>query len=353
MEGAAVNVLRIAEKGKHEDHQEHEGGIGYFQLRGILCALCIVVFQLISSLEAADRPSVLVIVGAAGEKDFGEQFEEWAGRWKGAAEKAGADYTVIGLDDVNIKTDRELVQEGLAAWSAPSTEVAWLVFIGHGTFDGKTAKFSMRGPDITPSELAAWLKPIERQMAVVDCTSASGPFLNELSAKNRVVITAARSGVEYNYARFGDYFSSAITDPKADLDKDDQTSLLEAFLLASAGVKEFYAGEGRLATEHALIDDNGDGLGTPADWFQGLRATKAAKDGAPLDGFRAGQFALVRSAREQQLPAAVRTRRDELERDLVELRQRKDKLAEDEYLSQIEPILVELAKLYEAADRAN
>jgi hypothetical protein len=171
-----------------------------------------------------------------------------------------------------------------------------------------------------------------------------------LSAKNRLVITATRSGFEYNYARFGDYFSSAITDAKADLDKDDQTSLLEAFLLASSRVKEFYDGEGRLATEHALIDDNGDGLGTPADWFQGLRATKAAKDGAPLDGFRAGQIVLVRSAREQQLAPEIRARRDELERDLAEFRQRKATLSEEEYLSQLEPILVELAKLYEAAE---
>src|SRR5205085_9215185 len=175
-----------------------------------------------------------------------------------------------------------------------------------------TAKFNLRGPDFSPSELAAWLKPIERPLAIIDCSSSSGPFLNELSGPHRSVITAAKSGSEFNYARFGDFISSAIVDRKADLDKDDQTSLLEAFLLASASVREFYAGEGRLATEHALIDDNGDGLGTPADWFQGLRATKAAKDGAPLDGFRGGQIVLVRSAREQQLPAAVRARRDEL-----------------------------------------
>ncbi len=318
-------------------------------LKGYALAAVLFVGMLSVSLHAADRPSVLVVVGASGEKDFGEQFAKWAGRWKTAAEKAQAEYAVLGLDDLAEKSDRELLEQQLASWSAPSTEVAWLVFIGHGTFDGKTAKLSLRGPDITPSELAGWLKPIERPIAVIDCTSSSGPFLNELSGKNRCVITAARSGVEYNYARFGDHFSSAITDPKADLDKDDQTSLLEAFLLASSRVKEFYDSEGRLATEHALIDDNGDSLGTPADWFQGLRATKAAKDSAQLDGLRAGQIVLVRSAREQQLPPATRARRDELERDLAQLRQRKTKLADEEYLSLLEPILVELAKLYESA----
>jgi hypothetical protein len=314
-------------------------------------ALAVVLFfgLLAVSIRAADRPSVIVVVGASGEKDYGERFGQWVGRWKTAAENAQAEYTVIGLDESPGNADRDTLQERLKTWSAPSSEVAWLILIGHGTFDGKLAKFSLRGPDITPSELASWLKPIERPLAVIDCTSSSGPFLNELSGKNRVVITAARSGVEYNYARFGDHISSAIADPKADLDKDDQTSLLEAFLLASARVKEFYDSEGRLATEHALLDDNGDGLGTPADWFQGLRATKAAKDGTTLDGLRAGQIVLVRSAREQQLPSAVRARRDELERDLADLRQRKPKLSEDEYLSLLEPILIELAKLYESA----
>jgi hypothetical protein len=35
-----------------------------------------------------------------------------------------------------------------------------------------------------------------------------------------------------NFARFGDYLSQSIIDAAADLDKDDQTSLWEAFLMA-------------------------------------------------------------------------------------------------------------------------
>jgi hypothetical protein len=298
---------------------------------------------------ADDRPSVIVVVGAEGTKEYGEQFRQWAGRWEAAAKQAAADFAAIGLDDAGGKTDRDVLAERIAALASTSAEPVWLVLIGHGTFDGKTARFGLRGPDITPTELAAWLKPIERPLAILDCTSSSGPFLNELSGKNRVIVTAARSGFEYNYARFGDYLSSAITDPKADLDKDEQTSLLEAFLLAASGVKEFYVGEGRLVTEHALIDDNGDKLGTPADWFSGLRATKTAKDGASLDGVLAGQFVLVKSRNEQQLPAEIRARRDALERDLAAARQRKSKLAEDDYLTTIESILLELAKLYESA----
>ena len=78
-----------------------------------------------------------------------------------------------------------------------------------------------------------------------------------------MVVTATRSGSELNFARFGQYLADAIGDPQADLDKDGQVSLLEAFLMASGRVAEFYRTRIELATEHALIDDNGDRLGTP------------------------------------------------------------------------------------------
>src|SRR5205085_8451639 len=96
-------------------------------------------------------------------------------------------------------------------------------------------------------------------------------------------------------------------------------------------------------------DDNGDSLGTPADWFQGTRAVKTAKDGAKPDGLRAGQLCLLRSRGELDLPAAVRARRDRLEQDLARVRERKGQLAEDEYLALLEPLLVEIARLYEQA----
>lgn len=304
------------------------------------------------------RPSVIVVVGAEGSAEYGQQFRTWASRWSDAAKLGCAEVAQIGLAETGSETDREYLKKRLteaAGASAPRRAQAgplWLVLIGHGTFDGKVARFNLRGPDVAAGELAEWLKPIERPVAIVNCASGSGPFLNELSGPNRVVITATRSGHEYNFARFGDFLSAAISDPKADLDKDEQTSLLEAFLLASSRVQEFYASEGRLMTEHALLDDNGDKLGTPADWFQGVRAVKSAKSGAAVDGLRAAQWHLVRSAREEQLPEESRQRRDQLERELAALRSRKTQLSEVEYLELIEPLLVELAKLYESTTSA-
>lgn len=307
---------------------------------------------LAATLLSADdaRQNVVVVVGAPGTDEYREAFLSWAGQWKTGAQEAGAALESIGLE-ANKGNDRELLRQRLLALVSESSEPLWLVLIGHGTYDGRRAKFNLRGPDITASELGAWLQPCKRPLAIVNCASASGPFVNRLAAPNRVIVTATRSGSEHNYARFGQFMAAAIADPDADLDKDQQTSLLEAFLMASARVAEFYENDARLATEHALIDDNGDGLGTQADWFRGVRATRAAKDGATIDGLRANQFHLVRSHFEKQVPGAVRVSRDDLERQIAQLRDQKAILSPDVYYRRLELIAIELAELYRKLDR--
>ena len=299
---------------------------------------------------AADRPTLVVVVGAEGEPEYGREFAKWADRWGAASASASAELLVVGRDEASASaTDKQRLQsllDGECKKPAPAAPL-WLVFIGHGTYDGKEAKFNLRGPDVSDVELAEWLKPCRRPLAVIDCSSASAPFLNRLSGDNRVVITATRTGSENNFARFGDQFSAAIADPAADLDKDGQTSLLEAYLAASHRVEEFYKQEGRLPTEHALLDDNGDKLGTPAAWFQGVRATRAAKDGAPLDGPRAAQWHLVRSAAEQAMPPELRAKRDDLELKIEALRAKKASMPEAEYYRQLEGLLLDLARVYE------
>lgn len=293
--------------------------------------------------------SVLIVVGAAGEEEFGQAFAAAARRWETASQAGGARHLTIGLAATNgAVPDRERLQQALAAEARDGTAELWIVLLGHGTWDGKEARFNLRGADVTATEFAAWLKPFTRPVALLNTASASAPFLSKLTGTNRVVITATRSGAEVNYTRLGRHLSEAIADPAADLDKDGQTSLLEAFLAGAARVAEFYQGEGRLASEHALLDDNGDGLGTPPDWFRGVRATKRARDGAALDGLRAHQFHLVRSPAEQQLSPAQRARRDTLELAIARLRDQKATLAEDDYYRQLEGILRELARLYES-----
>jgi hypothetical protein len=305
-----------------------------------------------------DRATVIVAIGAPGADEYAPQFAEWAARWRTAAERGQADVIVIGHDasseasTAGDASDLNRLRKALAELTPGESAPVWIVLIGHGTFDGRVAKFNLKGPDLSVDDLKSMLAPIQRPVVLVDCSSASGPFLSGLSAKGRAIVTATRSGDEINFARFGDSMSVAIADPASDLDKDDQVSLLEAFLTASKRVEEFYKTDGRLATEHALIDDNGDGLGTPADWFRGVRATKRAKDGAELDGTRSRQLHLVPNAREFALSAEARARRDELELALEQLRGQKAGLAEDEYYRQLKPILVELSRIYQSGQEA-
>ena len=312
-------------------------------------AICILQL-LLASNNAQAKPSVIVVVGAPGAPEYGALFDEWANEWREAAKKATADFQLIGGDEAAKPNDRDRLKELLANSAAEDAAPLWLVFIGHGTFDGHVAKFNVRGPDLSADELAAWLAPIKRPIAVIQCASASAPFINRLAGKDRVVITATKSGDEQNFARFGQYIAASIADLRADLDKDGQVSLLEAYLTACRQLDEFYSQEARLATEHALLDDNGDGLGTPAAWFRGLRATQRAKDDASLDGTRAHQFHLVASDRERQLPADALRRRDELELKVAALREEKGQLKKDDYYARLEGLMLKLAKLYDGVE---
>jgi hypothetical protein len=86
-------------------------------------------------------------------------------------------------------------------------------------------------------------------------------------------------------------------------------------------------------------------LGTPADWFRGVRAIKKAPDGASVDGVRANQVLLVLNAQEQALPADVRARRDALEMAVAKLRESKSQCSEADYYARLETLLLELARL--------
>ena len=291
-------------------------------------------------------PTLCIVIGAFGELEFGSNFLRQAILWQKAAAQGGCHEITIGLGNENPTNDLERLRQTLEAEPKTGREEFWLVLIGHGTFDGKEALFNLRGPDLSATDLAQWLQPFQRPIAVVDTASASAPFLAKLSGTNRVIVSATRSGNEKNFTRFGQYLAEAISDPQADLDKDGTVSLLEAFLIASRRAAEFYKGEGRLASEHALIDDNGDGLGTQADWFRGLRAVKMAKENAAVDGPLANQFRLVPSEADSKLSPDQRSRRDALERAVFAYRERKSQVPEAEYYRELEKLLLQLARVY-------
>jgi hypothetical protein len=312
--------------------------------------LCVWVFS--GALSAAEpRSDVCVVVGAPGEESFATGFANAAHAWEQAAAGIGAACTVIGLAPEDASADRDRLREWIAAHANPAADTtAWIVYLGHGTYDGREARLNLRGPDVTAQDLAGWLERWSRPLVFVHGGSASAPFLAALSRPDRIVIAATRSGGEANYARFGERFAAAVANPAADIDRDGQTSVLEAFVTAAQQVQSFYAENGRLATEHALIDDNGDQQGTPAEWFHGVRLQRRPEGSAQPDGDRARLVAFAPSPAERALTAEQRAERDRLEAQIEALRARKPTLPGNDYYRQLETILRQLGTLYRAGD---
>ncbi|GAA5145181.1 hypothetical protein GCM10023213_36410 [Prosthecobacter algae] len=287
---------------------------------------------------------VLLALGAPGSNEYAPLFQAQVTAWKQACEKAGLTLQIIGQDTPAKDAPSDLAQLTTALQQActKSTGQLWLVLIGHGTFDGREAKFNLRGPDLSARQLAEELKPLTQELILIHTASASAGFLPPLIGKNRVLISATKGPDEVFYTRFGEHFAPAIAGlPEADLDQDRQVSLLEAFLHASHQTAEFYEKEGRLATEHALLEDNADGQGTRAEAFVGVQAQSPQSDGA-----RAAQIALVLTEEEQKLTEAQRLKRDTLERALEALKTQREKLGEDRYYTDLEKLLRELAEVY-------
>src|SRR5208282_121116 len=136
--------------------------------------LLLVMFflPLASPAQTNEQRNLVLVIGAAGEPEYGRQFSAWADLWKQAAAKGGLQTSVIGTDTNNPENDLTRLLTVLTNEIAKPDGELWLVFIGHGTFDGRSAKFNLRGPDISAEDLAAALKPGHRPLAVIQCASA-------------------------------------------------------------------------------------------------------------------------------------------------------------------------------------
>ncbi|MDF1861423.1 MAG: hypothetical protein P1U87_14500 [Verrucomicrobiales bacterium] len=286
---------------------------------------------------------IIAVMGSGGTGEYDTVFSKSASLWREAAEKGDAAFSLIGEGEGSDQSAKQL-KEAIAGAKEPAL---WIVLIGHGSFDTRSVKFNVRGPDFTDDDLAKWVEPYKGALAVINTASASGSFVRKLSGEERVIITATKNESEVYYTRFGKYFSEAIGGlPDADLDNDDQVSLLEGFLFAADQVAKFYETEGRLATEHALIDDNGDQLGSRSEWYDGVTPTRTPSEEAGPDGEIAGQKVLVKNEFEKRLSPEARARRDELEREVKALRRQKEDLEEDDYYQKLETLLLELAEIY-------
>lgn len=283
------------------------------------------------------------MIGAPGTPEYAAQFQDMAALWQSAAAKSGAAVTLI--DSEKDKAPLDTLLQTLSNLAKPSPEPIWIVLIGHGTSDGRDSHFNLPGADLSSTKLVALVSPLERELVLIDTTAASGPFIQALSATKRTIVTATKGPDEVYYTRFGQHFARAIGGHiEADRDQDEQVSILEAFLFAANETRQFYEKEDRIATEHAVLDDNGDKQGTRSEAFTGLKARPVSEKAQP-DGLRARQLHLVLNPEEQKLPPEARAQRDALEAKVRALAEKKAALQEADYYSQLEDLLRQIAAL--------
>lgn len=319
--------------------------------------ILILLFGLAKSgLDAADfnatkNRRVLVVAGAGGEVEYAQLFADWSETLAKAFEGNAAE--LVHLSNGPEETGaRKTIEAKLKLWAEAKGDEIWILLVGHGTFDGKEAKFNLVGDDVSDKEFQYWLKPHEGPLVFINTSSCSAPFIKALSGPNRVVATATKSGYEQNFCRFGGYMAAALGQAEADLDKDGAVSVLEAFLIASRKVGEYYRENDRLVSENALLDDNGDGRGTPADWFRGVRIEKKAKGNSNADGLLSRLVFPVVPAAEKEIPEPLRKKRAEVESKIETMRSLKKTLEADIYYRDLEKLFLDLARVNDEIESA-
>lgn len=221
----------------------------------------------------------------------------------------------------------------------------FVFMVGHGTYDGDWGKFNLVGPDLKDIDFARFMARLPTQkIIVVNTTSASGPFIEKLSGKERVIITATKSGTEYHETTFADFFLEALATDEADFNKDNRISLLEAFKFAKAQQDIWYEEKRRLRAEHPLLDDNGDGEGTQEleDGTDGLWASRVYL--GPISAELKATFEKVKTGSHTPIDS-LRLKKFMLKQKIEDLKAKKSQMKSDEYLRKLESLLIQLAKV--------
>jgi hypothetical protein len=296
------------------------------------------------SLHAANY--YVIITGLGGEAEYETQFAKWGSDLERELKANGSDTHIEKLSgDAATREHIQQVFSQVASQIQPD-DAFGLFLIGHGTFDGTEYKFNIPGPDITAVELAALLNrvPATRQL-VVNMTSCSGASIPALAKKNRIVITATKSGTEKNAPVFPRYWIDALQDPATDSDKNGTVSVLEAFNYAQRKTAAYFDSEKLLATEHPLFTDTG--------------TKNAVRDPKPENGqgLLAAAYPVLRPPAENAQVAAnpekqkLVSRKEAIEAKIDRLKYQKSSMPEEEYKQQLTGLLLELARTQAEIDR--
>jgi hypothetical protein len=218
----------------------------------------------------------LIVVGLPGDPQHSASFLDLASKYRQWLVES------LGFPDAGVRvlfgaTGEPSLKAGAATREAIASEAAairgalaadgrlWVIIVGHAAERGGHAFLHLPGPDLREDELGKLFDGITcREQVFWITTAASGGFLRALSAKGRIVITATTADQEVNETEFPHALGEVCRQSFAELDEDNdkKVSVWELFLLVGKRVDARFAADKRTPTEHALLDDNGDQIGS-------------------------------------------------------------------------------------------
>jgi hypothetical protein len=312
-------------------------------------ALSMLASAAVAAAPADAATHLLIISGLGGEESYSTSFHDWSVSLIDSAVAAGvpeANVVYLAEDPARDaqRIDGEARKETIAATlqkiaaSAGAKDELWIVIFGHGSARGDEATVNLPGPDLSGNELAVMIDPLKLEtIAIANASSASADFVERLSGPGRAIVTATRSISERHAPVFGGFFAEGFKDQRADVDKDERVSLLEAFDYARVAVARAFEEDGRMVTEHPMLDDNGDKKGSLEP-----KASGGDADGVLASRlFLGGETTQVASSPELD---QLRARKDELEDRIAQLRGQRGAHDEEVYLRELETLLLDLAR---------
>ena len=285
------------------------------------------IFLSTVSLNAQAEIYVTIVQGLGGEPAFEENFHTQSQ----AIAEASAPLT--DDDKLTLFNGADATRENLLAhFSSQSTimtedDRAAIYLVGHGSYDGEEYKFNIPGLDISTNDLLNIMDSFPGQNHfLLSTSSTSGALLEPLENENRILVTATRNGNEKNATIFGEYFVEALSSGDADLNKNNNISIEEAFAYAQRQVEEYFESQGQLATEHPEL------VGSGAAQFTLARIN-------PIEISTADPR--IAELQEQNL---------DIDRQIESLQLRRTELTNQEYIEQLQDLILQSARINEEID---
>ncbi len=146
-------------------------------------------------------------------------------------------------------------------------DALWVIVVGHSHFDGRMVWINLPGPDVHQEDFGRLFRDLPcREQVFWLSTPASGYCLKPLAASGRVVVSATEADLEVNATLLAFALAEELLPtadrPLADGDNDGLLTVLDLYLAVARNTVQRYLVDMLIVTEHALMDDNGDGRGT-------------------------------------------------------------------------------------------